>query len=79
MCCLKKELEYNKKVGIIGLIDAFDNGCSNKNEIAEYLNITVDYLNEVINYYHSKYGSMYRIDNYLIYFYPKLYIGVVFN
>lgn len=70
---------YNKKVGIIGLIEAFENGCRNRYEMAEYLNVTVDYLNEAIEYYASKYGVLHRIDDYIVYFTPNLCIGKAFN
>lgn len=70
---------YNKKIGLIGLIEAFENGCKNRYEIAEYLNVTTEYLNEAIEYYTSKYGVMHRIDDYIIYFSPNVYIGKIFN
>lgn len=66
---------YEKTVGIIKIINAFENGCKNKYEISEFLNITEDYLNEVIDYYKQKYGFSYQIDNYDIRFEPNLYIG----
>lgn len=70
---------YNKKVGLIGLIEAFENGCKNRYEISEYLNVTPEYLDEAIEYYTSKYGVMHRIDDYIIYFSPNVYIGKTFN
>ncbi|MGG7077348.1 ImmA/IrrE family metallo-endopeptidase [Clostridium sardiniense] len=69
---------YDKNIGLIGLIEAFEHGCSGKFEIAEYLGITEEYLEEAINYYKCKYGDMYEIDNYLIYFIPNLFIGKSF-
>ena len=69
---------YNKKIGLIGLIEAFENGCKNRYEIAEYLNVTIEYLNEAIEYYANKYGVMHRIDDYIIYFSPNVYIGKTF-
>ncbi|MBC5626849.1 ImmA/IrrE family metallo-endopeptidase [Clostridium sp. NSJ-49] len=69
---------YNKKIGVIGLINAFEHGCTNKYEIAEYLNVTVDYLDEAIKYYSNKYGVMHIIDDYIIYFTPHFFIGKTF-
>lgn len=69
---------YNKNIGLIGLINAFEYGCLNRYEIAEYLNVTVEYLNEALEYYESKYGTIHRIDNYIIYFSPNVYIGKFF-
>ena len=70
---------YNKNIGLLGLIRAFECGCVNRCEIAEFLNVPLEYLNEAIEYYTSKYGIMYRIDNYIIYFLPNFYIGKFFN
>lgn len=76
---LARRWGYNKKIGLIGLIRAFEYGCKNRYEIAEYLSVTVNYLNEAIEYYTSKYGIMHKIDDYIIYFIPNLYIGKAFN
>lgn len=75
---LARKWGYNKKIGILGLINAFEHGCTNKYEIAEYLNVTVDYLDEAIKYYSSKYGVMHVIDDYIIYFTPHFFIGKTF-
>lgn len=76
---LARKWGYNKKIGLIGLINAFEHGCINRYEIAEYLNVTIDYLNEAIDYYASKYGVLHRVDNYILYFSPNFYIGKSFN
>jgi hypothetical protein len=70
---------YNKKIGLLGLIRAFEHGCVNRYEIAEFLNVTVNYLNEALDYYASKYGIFHRVDDYIIYFTPNVYIGKIFN
>jgi IrrE N-terminal-like domain len=75
---LARRWGYDKNIGLLGLIRAFENRCSNRYEIAEYLNITVEYLNEALEYYTSKYGLMHSIDNYIIYFSPTFYIGKFF-
>lgn len=75
---LARKWGYNKKIGLIGLISAFEYGCKDRYEVAEYLNVTVKYLNEAIEYYTSKYGVMHRVDDYIIYFIPNLYIGKAF-
>lgn len=69
---------YDRNVGLIGLIEAFKHGCIGRFEIAEYLGVTEEYLQEAIDYYRDKYGVMYQIDNYLIYFIPNLFIGKAF-
>jgi predicted transcriptional regulator of viral defense system len=76
---LARKWGYNKKVGLLGLIKAFEHGCRDRYELAEYLNVTVEYLNEAIEYYAAKYGVMHRVDDYIIYFSPNLWIGKSFH
>lgn len=59
---------YEKTVGLIGIINAFESGCRSLYETAEYLNVTELHLREAITWYKSKYGLYTRIDNYIIYF-----------
>ena len=75
---IARRWSYDKAVGLLGLIKAFEYGCKDRYEIAEYLDVTVDYLNEVLEYYASKYGVIHRIDNYIIYFSPTVCIGKAF-
>lgn len=63
---------YNKLVGLRGIISAYEVGCSNRYEIAEYLDVTEEFLNEAIERYTSKYGQCITVDNYVIYFIPNL-------
>ena len=75
---LARQWGYDKNIGLLGLIKAFEYGSSNRYEMSEFLNVTLEYLNEAIEYYTSKYGVMYKIDNYIIYFLPNFYIGKFF-
>ncbi len=61
---------YNLKVGLTGLIRAYEEGCRNLYEMAEYLDATEEYLKDVIDCYHAKYGQYTIVDNYVIYFEP---------
>lgn len=63
---------YNKLIGLMGIVRAFNAGCQNQYEIAEYLDVTEEYLQECINCYQSKYGICTNVDNYVIYFVPYL-------
>ncbi|WP_416374758.1 hypothetical protein [Muricomes intestini] len=65
---------YNKKVGLQGLIQSFNHGCQSWEETAEFLDVTEEYLTEVINCYRSKYGVCTTVDNYIICFEP--YYGI---
>lgn len=61
---------YNLKIGLTGLIRAYEAGCRNLYEMAEFLDATEEYLREAIRCYRSKYGVCAAIDNYVIYFEP---------
>ena len=61
---------YNLKIGLSGLIRAYEAGCRNLFEMAEYLDATEEYLKEAIQCYKSKYGICAVVDNYIIYFEP---------
>lgn len=61
---------YRKAAEIIVLINAFKYGVKNRFELAEYLDVTEEYIEEALEYYKQKYGLQYQIDNYLICFDP---------
>ena len=66
---------YNKMVGLQGIVDAFKHGCRSRYEMAEYLEVTEEFLVEALDKYRSKYSPFVIIDNYIIYFEP--HIGVM--
>lgn len=66
---------YNKLTGLVGIVNAYKAGCHNINEMAEYLDVSEEFLSETLEYYRKKYGICTRLDNYLIYFEPR--IGVM--
>lgn len=61
---------YNLKIGLSGLIRAYEAGCRNLFEMAEYLDVTEEYLGNALQCYRSKYGVCTAVDNYVIYFEP---------
>lgn len=61
---------YNLKIGLTGLIRAYEAGCRNLYEMADFLDSTEEYLKKAIQCYRSKYGVCTAIDNYVIYFEP---------
>lgn len=67
---------YRKTVGIIDLVKAFKHGVRNRFELAEYLDVTEKYIEEVLKYYSQKYGQYFVIDNYAVYFDPLVIIEV---
>ena len=68
---------YNLKVGLTGLIRAYEAGCRNFFEMAEFLDATEEYLKEAIQCYKSKYGICTAVDNYIIYFEPFAVIKLI--
>ena len=48
---------YNHVIGLFGLIRAYEHGCKDKYEIADYLDVTEEYLEDCINCYRDKYGE----------------------
>ncbi len=65
-------------IGLIGLISAFNYGCRNRHEVADYLNVTEEFLQEALDAYKEKYGCDVMIDNYMIRFIPYLAIVKTF-
>lgn len=65
---------YNRLIGLVGIIHAFNAGCQNKYEIADFLDVTEEYLEECISCYRDKYGVYTTVDNYIIYFIPNLVV-----
>lgn len=63
---------YNLQIGLRGIISAHTAGCRNLYEMADYLDITEEYLKEALDCYQSKYGEYVKVDNYMIYFIPSL-------
>lgn len=69
---------YNKKIGLMGIVKCFEHRCTCRADMAEYLNVTEEFLMDAICYYKSKYGMNATIDNYIIYFEPNLGVMKIF-
>lgn len=65
-------LAYNKKIGLIGIVKAYEHGCISLFEMAEFLNVTEEFLCEALKCYRYKYGEFIEIDKYVIFFEPFL-------
>lgn len=63
---------YNEQIGLLGIVKCFEHGCQSRYEMAEYLNVTEDFLEDAIKKYRQKYGMYTTLDNYIIYFEPCL-------
>ncbi len=63
---------YDLQVGLLGIIQAFEAGCQNRYEMAEFLGTSEEFLAEALECYRSKYSPCVSIDNYVIFFEPCL-------
>ena len=68
---------YNKMIGLHRLVRAYDHGCRSRHEIAEYLDVTEEFLEDCIECYRAKYGVSTTLGNHFILFVPNLMIGVI--
>lgn len=68
---------YNKQIGLQGLIRAYEHGCQDRYEVAEYLEVTDEFLTECIECYRQKYGVGTTVDNYYIMLIPYLAVGKI--
>ena len=66
---------YERLIGLRGLIDAYQHGCREYHETAEFLDVTEEQLRDAIADYRSKYGVCTKYQNYYIMFEPYLMIG----
>ena len=68
---------YDKLIGLRRIINAFQHGCQSRYEIAEYLEVTEEFLDECISCYRDKYGVGTTLDDYYIMFIPTLTVGEI--
>ena len=52
---------YDKMIGLIGIIKAFQHHCLNKCDMAEYLDVTEEFLQEALDYYKQKEGVKFSV------------------
>lgn len=63
---------YNRLIGLTGIVAAYQHGCQSIYEIADYLEVTEEFLLEALQQYKNKYGTHTNVDNYVIFFEPSL-------
>lgn len=51
---------------------SYEAGCSSLFDMAEYLDVTEEFLSDALESYRKKYGTCKAIDNYIVYFEPHL-------
>jgi Domain of unknown function (DUF955). len=65
-------IAYNKMIGLLGIIKAYQKRCQTFAEMADYLNVPESFLKETLERYRTKYGCKVEVDNYVILFEPQL-------
>ena len=63
---------YNQMIDLQGIIQCRKHGCTSLYEMAEFLEVTEEFLSDALQAYRSKYGCFTTLDNYVIYFEPVL-------
>ncbi len=66
---------YDALIGLDGLIQCYNTGCKTRHETAEFLNVTVEFLEDALEEYTAKYGVCTSYNEYVIIFIPNLVIG----
>lgn len=61
---------YEVLLPLSSLVTAARSGCQNLAEMAEYLEVTEDYLQETLMAYEEKYGLYTEFENYAVFFSP---------
>lgn len=70
---------YNKRIGLYGIIKAYQHQCKNPYEAAEYLNVSEEAFTEALEYYRQIYGQGVMLNNYFIQFEPNLQVYEYFK
>ena len=73
----KQELQarlwaYDKLIGLERIVKAFQHGCCDLYEMADYLEITEDFLKDALVAYQNRYGVYVEYGDYVITFIPVL-------
>ena len=74
-----REWAYDRQVGLIGIVKSFRAGCQTLSEVAEYLEVTEEFLGDALERYRQKYGIYTTIGHYIIYFEPYLAIAEILS
>lgn len=61
---------YTKLINPSDLVEAHKSGVRNRYELAEFLEVTEEFLEEALEYFKQKYGAFITLDNYIVYFEP---------
>ena len=63
---------YNRRIGLSGIIAGYRANCHSRHELADYLDVSEEFLAEALECYREKYGEYTELDDYVIVFEPAL-------
>lgn len=63
---------HNHLVGLYGIVSCYKAGCHSLHEMAAHLEVSEEFMAEVLETYRGKYGERVKFDNYIIFFEPHL-------
>lgn len=66
---------YDKKIGLHGIINAYEARRTSIEEMADFLDVTPEFLRDALKCYKGKYGPYVTLDNYIIFFEPNLSVA----
>lgn len=61
---------YRRAFDLVDLVSAYKYGCRNRYELAEYLEVTEQFLQDALDTYKEKYGLCTKVDKYVVFFEP---------
>ncbi len=67
---LSRKMTYDKLVPLKSIVKASFECCTSLYELADYLDVTEEFLKDALIYYQSKYGLYAEVGNYCVYFNP---------
>jgi hypothetical protein len=65
-----RNLAYEKLIPLRCFVKASKEGIRNRYELAEFLDVTEEFLDDTLNHYREKYGLYVKWTSYIIYFEP---------
>ena len=74
-----KLLISNDRIGLTGIVYAYELGFKNLRDVASVLRITETSLHSVIKSYQKKYGNYTIFNDYIISFAPNLRVGRIWE
>jgi hypothetical protein len=67
---IARALGYEILIPIDSFLEAYWTGINSRYELAEFFDVTEDFLQEALDHYKEKYGNRYKIGDYMICFDP---------